>query len=99
MLKLIYSDNGNVIPDSRVLGYVDGIIKDVHKAKGDITFRTGSELMVMAFFLRYLEGELKENEVEFYINNEKLSFFDISKVPSVYEDILDATEEAISRRG
>lgn len=78
MIKVIYSKDGEPISDFKVYEAVDDII-DVYKTHSDvitqdIPIKVSSELYLLAFGLRVLEGKISMDDVEFYFEDYKLGF-------------------------
>ena len=73
MIKIKYCDYGEPISDFKVFDYVDSVINNY---ESDLFFivETSSELCLMTFGLRVLEGRLPIEEVEFYFQGCKLDF-------------------------
>ena len=73
MIKVIYSKDGESISDFKVYDSVDRMIV-TNKSCSNIEIKISSELYILVFGLRILEGKIPIDEVEFYFEDNKLEF-------------------------
>lgn len=78
MIKVIYSKDGEPISDFKIYEAVDDMI-EVYKTHSDvitqdIPIKVSSELYLLVFGLRVLEGRISMDDVEFYFEDDKLEF-------------------------
>lgn len=73
MIEVVYSKNGSPISDFKVYECVDNMIQS-HKACSSLVVKTASELYMMVFCLRIMEGKIAAEDVEFYFEDHKLEF-------------------------
>lgn len=78
MIKVIYSKDGQPISDFKVYDAVDDMIEVYNTHRNtiaqDIPIKISSELYLLVFGLRVIEGKISADEVEFYCEDEKLEF-------------------------
>ena len=86
MLKVVYGHKGAPVPDYEVHDWVDYCVNsylDVPKVlhdengkpiRGNKVVYTSNETVLHAFALKVLEGAIEVEDIEFYLEDEKIEF-------------------------